>query len=92
MRSLNPWVAIPVLIATIGGGVVGALIMELSCAPGSCVAASVGVGILSAAMAFFGVGVVVVLAARSMAEWRQQAATGTTRPEPPDEDPGPPTC
>ena len=91
MKNLNPWIAIPVTIATIGGGVVGALIMELSCAPGSCVPASIGVGVVSAALAFFGVGVVVVLAARSMAEWRHNTASGAPQPAP-EGDPEPPTC
>ena len=91
MRNLNPWIVIPVVIAAIGGGIVGALIMELSCSPGSCLPASVGVGVLTAAAAFSGVGVVVVLAARSMAEWRHNTAEGQVRPTR-DDDPGPPTC
>jgi uncharacterized membrane protein len=91
MRRVNPWVAIPVVLAAAGGGVAGALITHLSCSPGSCLPAAIAVGILSAAAGFLGVGVVVVLALRSMDEWR--AAQASDRPiRRPPEDPGPPTC
>jgi uncharacterized membrane protein len=90
MRRPNPWVAVPVLLATVGGGVVGGLITQLSCAPGSCIAASVAVGVVSAVLFGIGVGVVVVLALRSIAEWRTAEAAGRQRRPPAD--PGPPTC
>jgi hypothetical protein len=90
MRRPNPWVTVPVLLATVGGGVVGGLITQLSCAPGSCIAASVAVGIVSAVLFGIGVGVVVVLALRSIAEWRAAEAAGRQRRPPAG--PGPPTC
>lgn len=90
MRRVNPWVVIPVAAATLAGGVVGALVTQVSCAPGSCVPAAVGIGLLSAAVAFFGVGVVVVLAVRSIAEWR--LATPEDRPPGEKDRSGPPTC
>jgi hypothetical protein len=91
MSRLNPWVVIPVALATVAGGVVGALVTQVSCAPESCVPASIGIGLASAAAAFFGVGVVVVLAVRSMAEWREAERTGRRPPSEPGES-GPPTC
>jgi hypothetical protein len=89
-RRPNPWVAIPVAVATLIGGVVGALIMQLSCAPGSCPVAAAGVGLLSAAIAFAGVAVVTVLAVRSIREWQEAPKPA---PRPPDEGSRrPPTC
>jgi hypothetical protein len=88
MRIPNPWVAIPVLLATVAGGVVGFLVTGVSCAPDSCTGAAIGVGLASALTALFGVGTVVVLAARSIAEWREVQ----DRPPPPPAEPGPPTC
>ena len=90
MRRVNPWVLIPVVLATLAGGVVGALVTQVSCAPGSCLPAAIGVGVLSAIAAFVGVGIVVVLAVRSLAEWKQSDGAG--KPAPNHEDPGIPTC
>lgn len=89
MRAPNPWIALPVLVGTLAGGVIGALVMRESCAPGDCLFATIGVGILSALVGFFGVGVLAVLAVRSLAEWREQEARGGP---PPRRDNGPPTC
>jgi len=88
MRRPSLWIVVPVALATIAGGVVGALITRVSCAPDDCVLASIGIGFLSAVAAFFGVGVVVVLAVRSIAEWRRASEA----PGPPPREPGPPTC
>jgi hypothetical protein len=88
----NPWIAVPVLIATVAGAVIGFQLTTVSCAPEACTGSAVGIGLLSAAAAFFGVGTVVVLAVRSIAEWREQAARGGPTPPDPDEEPGPPTC
>jgi hypothetical protein len=84
----NPWIAVPVVIATVTGAVVGFQITRVSCAPGSCLPAAAGIALLSALAAFAGVGTVVVLAVRSIAEWREHGEPGG----PPEEDPGPPTC
>lgn len=86
----NPWIAIPVLVATVGGAVIGFQVTRVSCAPGSCVTAAVGIGIVAAAFALFGVGTVMVLAVRSIGEWREQQGRGETPPTPGDS--GPPTC
>lgn len=90
MRRPNPWVAVPVVVATLIGGVVGFQITRVSCAPDTCTGAALGVGIIAALVACLGVGTVVVLAVRSIAEWREIQARGAAPP--PDEEPGPPTC
>ena len=87
MRLPNPWITIPVLLATAAGGIVGFQVTRVSCAPGSCTGSAVGIGLLSALVALAGVGTVVVLAARSVAEWREAGA----RPKLPPEEAGPPT-
>ncbi len=90
MKRPNPWIALPVLIATVAGAVIGFQVTRVSCAPDGCLPSAVIIGLISALVAFFGVGTVMVLAVRSIAEWREQQARGG--PQPPVEDPGPPTC
>jgi hypothetical protein len=93
MRRLpSPWVTVPVLLGTVAGGVVGYLVTQVSCAPGSCTGAAIAIGFLGAAVAFFGIGTVVVLALRSVAEWRELQDRGGRPQTPVDDDPGPPTC
>jgi hypothetical protein len=83
-------VTVPVFGGTVAGGVVGYLVTQVSCAPGSCTVAAVGIGLVSAAAAFLGIGTVVVLALRSIAEWRRLQADD--EPSRPEREPGPPTC
>lgn len=88
MRRPSAWVALPVVAATVAGGVLGYLITRASCAPRSCVVWSVTIGTATAIAMLVGVGVVMVLAVRSIAEWRALD---------PDEEPrreagGPPVC
>ncbi|MCJ7726915.1 MAG: hypothetical protein MUP76_11090 [Acidimicrobiia bacterium] len=90
MTRPNPWITSPVLIATIGGAVIGFQVTRVSCAPGACLPAAIGVGLVAALAALFGVGTVMVLAVRSIAEWRDQQSRGG--PPPPTAEPGPPTC
>jgi len=87
-RLPNPWILVPVLVAAVAGGVVGGLVTEVSCRPGSCLPLSVGVGIASALAAAAGTITIVVLALRSIAEWREHGPP----PKETAEDPGPPTC
>lgn len=71
MRRLpNPWVGVPALVAGIAGGIVAFIVTEASCAPRGCAAVAsisafvVGLGIAA------GVGVVAVLALKSIDEHR----------------------
>ena len=70
MRAPNPRILIPVLLAAVAGGTVGYYVTAASCAPGSCPGAAAAIGGLVALGAGAGVGVVVILAVRSFAEWR----------------------
>jgi hypothetical protein len=92
VRAPNPWIAVPVLAATVAGAVIGFQVTRVSCAPETCIPSAIGIGLLSAIAAFFGVGTVVVLAVRSIAEWREQEARGGPPPPDPDEEHRPPTC
>jgi len=79
MRRLpNPWVSVPVLVAGIAGGIVGYLVTDASCAPGSCgVAAAVTAVVVGLAIAA-GVGVVAVLALKSLDEHRTHRERSVT--------------
>ena len=90
MRHMpNPWVALPVLVATIAGGAVGWLVTDASCAPDSCGFLAGSVAVIAAVGTGIGVGVVVVLALKSLAEWREHGEREITVRR--DRE-GPPTC
>lgn len=91
-RLPSPWVSIPVLVAAIAGGIVGYIVTDASCAPDTCVAAASVVSGLVAVLAGTGVGVVVVLALRSLAEWREHADREILTAVDDDHEKGPPTC
>ena len=71
MRTPNPRVALPILLAAAGGAAVGYFVTAASCAPGSCLPAAVGMAVVVGLVAAIGVGTVVILAVRSFAEWRE---------------------
>ncbi|MDX1690111.1 MAG: hypothetical protein R3290_03705 [Acidimicrobiia bacterium] len=87
-RLPNPWVLVPVVVAAVAGGVVGGLVTEISCRPGSCIPLAVAIGTIAAVAAAVGTVTIVVLALRSIAEWREADPAD----EPAEADPGPPTC
>ncbi len=74
---LNPWFAIPVIAAGIAGALIGHNIAKVACAPvepdavcdpgSSAVVLAIGGAVVS----MIGVGVVIVLVIRSLAEWRE---------------------
>ena len=71
MRRLpNPWVTVPTLLAGIAGGVVGYLVTDASCGPGSCGLAAAITAVVAGLVIAGGVAVVAVLALRSLDEHR----------------------
>jgi ribosomal protein S18 acetylase RimI-like enzyme len=70
MRAPNPWVVVPVGIAAAGGATVGYFVTTASCAPRGCVVSAIAVAVGAALVASAGVGIVVILAFRSIAEFR----------------------
>ena len=75
MRRPNPWIAVPAVAMGALGGVLGWVVTNASCAQGGDEPCP-GWAALFAALAFtgvmVGVGLVLVLVYRSLAEWREQ--------------------
>ena len=73
---------LPVLAAGAAGGFIGWAAASVGCMDGSCGPASVFmVGLVSGLAAAGGVGIVVVLADRSLREWRKWKAGGESEEE-----------
>jgi hypothetical protein len=70
-RLPNPWVAIPTLVAAVIGAVLGWTVTTVQCLPESCSATAALFAGLGALATGAGVLVVVVLAYRSLGEWRR---------------------
>lgn len=90
MRRLpNPWIAVPALAAAIAGGIVGFFVTTASCVPGGCVLAASLVGAVAGIAVGVGVGVIAVLAFRSLDEFRSHRDREIlTALEPDQETPG----
>lgn len=85
----NPWFALPVIVAAVVGNLIGRNFARVSCAqvdpsvpPVPCPGRELGWGIGAAIFAAIGVAVVIVLAIRSLREWREYEAGERERPEP----------
>jgi hypothetical protein len=90
-RLPNPWIILPVAIAGLAGAAVGFLVTDASCTPNGCAAAASVVATIVGIGTAVGVGIVVVLALKSLSEWRTHADREIlTAPD--DGPPGPPTC
>jgi hypothetical protein len=76
------WVVAAVSGAFVAGGFIGWIVTAISCQPDTCVAAATGIGLVSGVVTALGVGVVVVLAIRSLGEWREATAAGVEPPGP----------
>ena len=88
-RLPNPWVAVPVLIATAVGWFVGSQVGGVSCRTETCLGQEILWGAVGALIGFSGVLVVAVLAVRSLAEWAALSEAERERQQRPEE---PPTC
>lgn len=82
MRIPNPWVLFPVALAAAVGGVIGWMVATVSCRPDGCAVTAWIVAVAAAVIAGFGMGVVVVLAVRSLDEWREARSAGREPPGP----------
>lgn len=91
-RRPNLWVAVPITLAALAGGVVGYFVTDASCAPGRCTLVAVSVAVVVGIGAAVGVGVVVVLALKSLSEWQEHADRGILTETDPDTPRTPPTC
>ena len=81
MRRLpNPWFLLPATIAAVIGALVGWRVAYVTCTVDpeqveagarGCLGQEIAYAAIGAVVAFIGVGVVLVLAFRSLAEWRE---------------------
>ena len=67
-RTPNPWIAVPVVVATVLGWLIGGAVARVGCTDG-CVTSELLFSFVGAAVGFAGTLVVAVLAMRSLAEW-----------------------
>lgn len=78
-RRPNPWIAIPSVLLGVLAGALGYAVTDVSCrqpditgVTSSCLGWSVLVAIASFFIVTVGVGLILVLVFRSLAEWREQ--------------------
>ena len=71
---IRPLVAIPAVIATVAGALVGRSVVHILCLPAGCPTSEAVGATLTGAGALLGVAVVVGLAGRSIEEYREAAA------------------
>lgn len=78
-RAPNPWIAIPSLLLGLLAGLLGYAVTDVSCRQpditgltSSCVGWAVVIAVLSFLTVTVGVGLVLVLVYRSLAEWRER--------------------
>ena len=75
-RLPNPWFLIPVLVAGVVGAVLGREVARVTCTFGSagstgCPGLEITAAVVGGVVGLLGVGVMLVLAFRSIAEWRE---------------------
>lgn len=78
-RRPNPWIAIPSLVLGLLAGALGYMVTDVSCRQpditgitSSCVGWAVLVAVVSFLGVTVGVGLILVLVFRSLAEWRER--------------------
>jgi hypothetical protein len=73
-RRPNPWIAIPALMAGLFGGGLGWVVNDVACRSdlgSGCAGRSLLWGALGFLLGLMGMAVIMVLVARSIAEWRE---------------------
>lgn len=88
MTRLNPWVAVPSIVAALLGGALGWIVTDVSCRVEvdglvrTCPGWSAGMAILGFLVGLIGVGTLMVLVHRSMAEANAAEKPGIDPPGP----------
>lgn len=83
------WVFVPAAIGGVIGAALGWSITSVGCRPEACPVSAALVAVVAAAVCALGVGVVMVLVVRSLEEWREAEAAGSSPPGPGCETPDP---
>ena len=73
--GIRPSVALPIVLGTITGVVLGRSIVNVLCAPATCTTLGWIVGVATGIGAFVGIGLVVALVTRSFEEYNEAATT-----------------
>ena len=77
-RTPNPWIAVPSLLVGALAAFLGWVVTDLSCRSGggdACPGWGLALAAISFIAATIGVGLVLVLAYRSLAEWRERSGS-----------------
>ena len=74
--NVRPAIVVTVLVGTMTGWLIGSSIVEAICLPSNCAALETIGGLVGAAIAFIGVGLVAALVTRSFDEYNERDAAG----------------
>ena len=74
--NVRPAIVATVLVGTMTGALIGSSIVQAICLPSTCTALEITGGLVSAALAFIGVGLVAALVTRSFDEYNERADAG----------------
>ncbi|MCL1601888.1 MAG: hypothetical protein M3112_10210 [Actinomycetia bacterium] len=74
--NIRPAIVATVLVGTMTGALIGSSIVEAICLPATCAALEITGGLVSAVIAFIGVGLVAALVTRSFDEYNERADAG----------------
>jgi hypothetical protein len=80
LLRIRPLVAIPSVIGTVAGALIGRSVVHILCLPAGCPTSENVAAVLTGAGALVGVAVVVGLASRSIEEYRESVARSTPPP------------
>lgn len=80
LLRIRPLVAIPAVIGTVAGALIGRSVVHILCLPAGCPSAENVAAVLTGVGAFVGVAIVVGLASRSIEEYRESVARHTPPP------------
>ena len=74
--NVRPAIVATVLVGTMTGALIGSSIVEAICLPATCTALEITGGLVSAVIAFIGVGLVAALVTRSFDEYNERVDAG----------------
>lgn len=74
--NVRPAIVATVLVGTMTGALIGSSIVQAICLPSTCTALEISGGLVSAVLAFVGVGLVAALVTRSFDEYNERVDAG----------------
>ena len=76
IANVRPAIVATVLVGTMTGALIGSSIVQAICLPSTCTALEISGGLVSAVLAFVGVGLVAALVTRSFDEYNERVDAG----------------